>query len=129
MADSEIVIPHETANFRIGGRDIAVPALNLEVLDSMKDVIKSLDFEMTIVEYAKTVISVIVALRPDLNAETLRKQCSFPEAKNLIAAWSGLLDVSGFNLGEAEAASPGTGTLTGSSPNLEPETSVVETRI
>ncbi len=125
--------PHETTNFRIGGTDIAVPVLNLDILDRLGDKIRSLDADMSVLDYAKTVIEVVTDLlsesRPDLTAEVLRKHCSFLEARGLVGAWAELLRASGFGLGEAEAASPGTGTLTGSSPNSEPVESAAETPI
>ncbi len=122
-------VPHETAPFVIGGRTIDVPALNLEILLEKRDEIRSLDGDMSVIEYAKVVIDLVAALRPDLDAKMLRQECSFIEARNLIGAWSELLRVSGFGLGEPEAASPGTGTSTSSSPNSEPAASAAATPI
>ena len=119
--------PRETATFRIGGQDIAVPALTLYVLDRTKESISALSPDLSFTDYAKHVIEVVsVALedsRPELTVEALSKVCSLMEMRGLVGAMGELLKASGFEMGEEPAASPGTGTLTGSSPSLEPETS------
>jgi hypothetical protein len=123
--------PRETANFHIGGQDIAVPALTLYVMDRTKDAITALSPDLGFTDYAKRVIEIVsVALedsRPELTAEALARVCSFPDMRDLPSAMNELLRVSGFLMGEAEAASPGTGTSTSSSPNSEQETSVAAT--
>jgi len=49
----------------------------------------------------------------------------FSEVGGVISSWNDLLNVSGFsNVGETDAASLGTGTLIGSSPNSESGESV-----
>lgn len=128
-------VPHrraETVVFMIGGASIEVPVLNLDILDRKKDLMRSLDDNnLTIIEFGTGVLEVIADLlseaRPELTLEVLRRTCSWEETKNLVAAWNSLLQASGFGMGEAEAASPGTGMSTDSPPNLEPGTSLAAT--
>lgn len=130
--------PLESASFRIGGQDILVPAMTLYVLDKCADDIKALSPDMSLTDYCKHVINIVsTILAPDeLGAEIemalrLQKVCSFSEMQGLIRSMGELLSVSGFApSGEDEAtsaANPGTGTLTGLSPNSEQEASAVET--
>jgi hypothetical protein len=123
----------ETATFRIGGHDIQVPAISLDVLDRCKSQL-NMAGDTPLLDYAKGICEVVATLledtRPELDAKTLIKACSWSEARGLIASMAELLRVSGFvEPGEDEAASPGTGMSIGSSPNSEPAESAAETRI
>jgi hypothetical protein len=122
----------ETANFRIGGVDIAVPALTLYVLEVCKEDIQALSPGLDSVAYARHVCSIVAACvaddRPELTLDVLVKSCSFSEIGGLIESMGELLRVSGFlpsgeELAAGEEASPGTGTSTSSSPNSESEAS------
>jgi hypothetical protein len=116
--------PTEFAKFRIGGRDIEVGALTLWDLETSKDEILSLSGDTTVFTYAATCVRIIARkLKPEASdsyAEALLKSCSVSEARNIGASFTELWRISGFDVGEAEAAqevSPGTGTSTESPPN------------
>jgi hypothetical protein len=119
--------PKETSSFTIGGQEIAVPVLNLDILDRFKVEVRSLDDRsMDLVDFARITFKVLAASledsRPDLTEEALRKACTFPEMRKIPNEWNDLLLASGFGMGEAPAASeasPGIGTSTSLSPNSE----------
>lgn len=122
--------PSETATFRIGGRDLVVPALTLWDLEISREQITSMSPDMSWSEYAANVIKVVAAkLKPDHAnefAESLQKSCSVREARELATQFSRLLFVSGFDIPDPDAPvgedsatveHPGIGTLTESSQN------------
>src|SRR5258706_10977196 len=51
--------PSETAVFRIGGQDLLVPALTLDVLDRKRVAIQAMSPELSITDYAKLVVEII----------------------------------------------------------------------
>lgn len=118
--------PSETATFRIGGRDLKVPALTLWDLELNREDMQSLSPQMRWTEYGATVIRIVARKLKDGGdwepfCEALQRSCSVKEARELSVQFNDLLRVSGFEMGEAEAAveeNPGTGTLTESQPNL-----------
>jgi len=132
MADGNgtVALP-ETSVFRIGGRDIRVPSLSLWDLEVSKRDIMLLSPELDWIEYGFTVVRIvarkIVSDKDDAGdietatlalSKEMSKKCSVEEIRNLTSAMNDLLRVSGFVMpGEAEAANPGTGTLTESPPN------------
>lgn len=117
------VPPNETATFRIGGRDLVVPALTLWDLEQSSDLIRGLTADMPWPEYATRVVRIISRKLNEDNplafGDALLKSCSVKEGQGLAVAFGRLLSVSGFDdaPGEAEAASPGTGTSTELPPN------------
>lgn len=119
--------------FTIGGEEYRVPALNLFVLEQCQDEINALGPDLTWIEYAQNSIRIIrLALEdayPDLTYEALSRVCSVPEMRGLIPSMTELLRTSGFLMGEAEATaeSPGIGTLSPPSPNLQPTESAAAT--
>ncbi len=118
--------PGEYVDFRIGGRDIRVPALTLWDLEQSRDDIRSLSPAMWWTEYASTVLRVIARkLKPDAPPETIvegwQKACVMGEANQIIPTWNKLMEASGFKLGDdarpLAETSPGIGTSTESPPN------------
>lgn len=128
-----IMAPTETSPFKIGGQTIKVPALTLFTLERVKTKIIDLSPNLDWISYAANVIEIVSEAvkesRPDLTVEALKKACSIAEMRELASSFNKLLEVSGFLMGENQAAgeSPGTGTLTPSSPTLQPGESAVET--
>lgn len=121
--DGMIAPPNESAPFRIGGRTLNVPALTLWDLELSKDDMQALTPEMAWTTYATTVIRIIARKLKEDNprefGDALLKSCSVDEARNKATEFTELLRVSGFEMGEAVAATPenGTGTSTESPPN------------
>lgn len=123
--------PTDTATFRIGGQDVEVPALTLAVLGRCKDAINGLSPELDFITYSQFVIKILAtalkAIRPELTEEFLSENCSVVEMRNLAQSLHTLFEISGFSMGEAEAAgdeatqSLGTGTSTPSPQNSQPQ--------
>jgi hypothetical protein len=115
--------PNEHAIFRIGGRDLIIPALTLWDLEVSRTDITTLTADMPWSLYATQVVRIISRKLNEDNptefGDALLKSCSVPEARNLATQFTELLRVSGFEMGEAEATveNPGTGTSTESQQN------------
>ncbi len=123
----------ETAIFKIGGVEIPVPALTLDVLLQVKTEIRALGPDMDAFDYGAAVIKIVAAslreTRPELTPEVLMKFCSWPELTGLSASMNKLLEVSGLGEAPAAAGAPrGTGTLTDSPQNLPSEGSAQATQ-
>jgi hypothetical protein len=134
---------HETTKFKIGGQDIEVPALNLFVMDKVKDSLLSLGPNLDWISYAVNVVHIIYeALKgahPEMQVseEDLLKACSLAEMREFPNLVNQLLEISGFEATspetpavgqEAGMESPnGTGTSPASSPNLQSTESAAET--
>lgn len=130
---AHVLAPTEYATFKIGGRELKVPALNLWDLEQSRDDIRSLSPEMPWTEYAATVIRIVARKLSDDDKqkeqalwESLLKGCSYAEAQGIAGSFGELLTVTGF-LGQADQTdsplgdqtlSLGTGTATESQPNL-----------
>jgi len=134
---------HETATFKIGGQDIEVPALNLFVMDKVKDQLLTLGPNLDWISYAVNVIHIVYMSLKDSHPEMTTtedeflKACSLKEMRELPQEMNVLLDISGFEATQspeapaegpkAEGPQPGTGTSPDSSPNLPPTESAAET--
>lgn len=122
----------ESVTFRIGGKDYEVPELTLYVLDAERETLQALnDQSQTMSDYSRRILRVAASSRrgaPDEKGEyslpdeypQFSAVCTYREALRLPELMNRLLAISGFisPLGEEEAASRGTGTLTDLSPSL-----------
>lgn len=122
----------KSTTFKIGGKDVRVPALTLSTLDTRDEEMRAIGTPMPIREYAKTVLRIAATSveaektgeeadpTPEAIDVTYRRwyrTIKFDEIQGLSNSMDQLLINSGYTLpGEAEAAtteaSPGTGTLT-----------------
>lgn len=125
-------LPPKTATFRIGGEDLAVPAIGFFDIDgneALRDHLAALGPDITRREYVERVLEIIAIqlapYRPDLTVGVLRRALGAGEANDLVSATTELLRASGFQIPETTPEttapapveeSPGTGTSTGSAP-------------
>jgi hypothetical protein len=132
---------HETCVFTIGGVDLEVPALNLFVMQSVKNELIGLGPDLDWISYAASVVRIVYAAlknaHPEMSMteEELLKACSLKEMRELPSAMNRLLDASGFEtgpevqaVGTAAEVDAGIGTSPPSSQNLPPTASVAETQ-
>jgi hypothetical protein len=136
--------PHSIpTTFRIGGKDVRVPALTLSALEMLESEMALIDTGATVRDYTKAVLRVIATSievekageerDPEPEAiqatyDRFRRRIIFGEMSNLAIQMNQLLISTGYVLrGEAEAAkteaNPGTGTSTESPPSLPSGTS------
>jgi len=90
-------------NFRIGGKDVKVPAINLEALERCTDDMKLLSPEMTGFEYARCVLRIVASVL-DIDANEIIAHTLAGEVSKLPETMVELLKISGFDMGEAKAA-------------------------
>jgi hypothetical protein len=130
--------PHSLpTTFRIGGKDVRVPALTLSALEMLESEMALIDTGAKIREYTKAVLRVIATSIEVARAgeerdpepaeiqttyDKFRRRIIFGEMSNMAVQMNELLINTGYVLrGEAEAAkteaNPGTGTSTESPPN------------
>jgi|SRR5579885_2177950 hypothetical protein len=105
-----------SVTFIIGGEEISVPALTLWVLENCENDLKTLGPEISWTSYARKVVN-IIACALDKNPDELAKRCTVQEMRNLGPTFLQLMEISGFEMGNAGAATAdGTGTSNPSSP-------------
>lgn len=115
-----MVPPTEHVTFKIGNRDIVVPAMSLADLERIKKqwfAMSSTDWVSNASSILEIVGILISEREPELTFDILRSHCSAGEAIGLPKSFNELLEKSGLILGETQAASPGTGTSTDLPPN------------
>jgi hypothetical protein len=144
-ASSGRLLPGHTA-FKVGGKDVSVPPLTFWTLEVRKPEMDSISGGMSLYEYAD--VALLIAATSiesdkcgedeDPKAEDIKKtfnrmkrKITFGEMRDLASTMDTLLLNSGFTPpGEAQATvegtSPGTGTLTESSPTSQSEESAEE---
>jgi hypothetical protein len=126
LASFDEPAPSDFVEWRVAGTVYRVPCLTLWHYDhpEIKDALDGLRFT-TRIDYAKECHALLTAILrtehregPDIQA-VLKEQPLFGDLPVALVV-AGLLEKSGYRLapGEQQAASPGIGTLTGSSPDL-----------
>ena len=138
-------LPPKTATFRIGGEDLAVPAIgffDIDANEELRDHLAALSPDITRREYVERVLAIIAIqlapYRSDLTVDVLKRALGAGEANDLVTATTELLRASGFQIPETvpettaptpePTASPGTGTSTASAPASRSAASAAATR-
>ena len=110
-------LPWPSVNFRIGGRDLAVPAIGFLDMEEVEESLKALGPTIPTREYIGHVLAIVAHLvareHPELTAEVLTRRLLAGEVSGIALTMNDLLRVSGFPM-PAAVENPGTGTLTGS---------------
>ena len=122
-------LPWPSVDFRIGGRDLAVPAIGFMDMDELDGFIRALGPQQSTREYVTNVMHILAHLlaheQPGLTAEGLTRRLLAGEVNGFVMATTELLRASGFTIPAATPVpeNPGTGTSTGSVPGLPSEES------
>lgn len=138
MDEMNGVAPTEHATFEIGNQTIKVPALTFWDLQETKPLFDKMEAGLDWRPRTTLILEVLAFVKagdagtPEVRAEMVKawaKAMSYVQASNKTEEMNTWLRVSGFKLGEDEAATenPGIGTLTPSSQDSPPEDSMDQT--